>query len=210
MTDAAAFWNRLAEKYSHQPVGDPDAFERKIAVTKSLIKAQDVVLDVGCGTGSLALALATSGAHVHGLDLSSEMTRIAAAKAAAQSVDKVTFHTGPFDESFSVFEAESLDGICAYSLLHLVADRPATLKRIFHLLKPGAFFVSSTVCLGESWVPYAPVLKVMRWLGKAPMVKIFSRETLEDEIRGAGFVEVSTPDVGAAPTIAFVVATKPC
>ena len=207
--DNAAFWNGIAEKYAKQPVANPDAFEAKIAVTKSRMKPTDVVLDIGCGTGSLALRLAGSAAQVHGLDLSSEMIRIANGKAQAQKVDNVTFHTGPFDDTFHAFEAESLDGICAYSLLHLVDDRSAALEQIFRLLKPGGFFISSTVCLGESWVPYGPLIWAMRLIGKAPMVKIFDKRTLEDEIRQSGFVDISQTDVGAKREIAFIVAKKP-
>lgn len=208
MSVDAAFWNDLAEKYSRKPVDDPDAFERKIAITKSRMSARDVVLDIGCGTGSLALLLAPSAAHVHGLDVSSEMVRIANAKASAQHTDNVTFHVGPFDDTVP-FEPESLDGVCAYSLLHLVDDRRAALRRIYQLLKPGGFFISSTVCLGETWVPYALLLRVMRWLGKAPMVKIFSKQSFADEIREAGFVDLTQPDVGAGKLIAFTVAVKP-
>jgi arsenite methyltransferase len=208
MSHDAAFWNDLAEKYSRQPLADPEAFERKIAVTKARMKPSAVVLDIGCGTGSLALRLAPSAAHVHGLDLSSEMVRIANGKAAAQSVGNVTFHVGAFRDGVP-FEPGSLDGVCAYSLLHLVEDRPSTLERIFALLKPGGFFVSSTTCLGESRVPYAPILSVMRWLGKAPLVKVFRKQSLADEISQAGFVDLEQPDVGAKPTIAFMVASKP-
>lgn len=209
MTTDATFWNKLAEDYSRKPVENPEAFERKIAITRSRMTPRDVVLDVGCGTGSLALRLAPSGAHIHGLDLSSEMIRIANEKARAQRIDNVTFHVGPFDDGFTVFESGSLAGICAYSLLHLVEDRPAALDRIYRLLRPGGFFISSTVCLSESWVPYGPILKVMHLLGKAPRVEIFSKRTLESEIRQAGFVDLSQPDVGAQPTVGFMVATKP-
>lgn len=209
MTADSAFWDDIAERYARQPVANAEAFEAKIAITKSHMKPTDVVLDIGCGTGSLVLRLAESAAHVHGLDLSSEMIRIANGKAEAQQVQNVTFHAGPFDETFAAFEAESLDGVCAYSLLHLVDDRPIALRQIFALLKPGGFFISSTVCLGESWVPYAPLLWAMRKLGKAPMVKIFDRRTLEDEVRSAGFMDLSQPDVGAKPNIAFIVAMKP-
>jgi arsenite methyltransferase len=208
-TDDAAFWDGIAEKYAKQPVANPDAFDAKIAITKSQMKATDVVLDIGCGTGSLVLRLADSGAEVHGLDISSEMIRIANGKARAQEVDNVTFHTGPFDDTFRAFEPESLDGLCAYSILHLVEDRRAALAQIFKLLKPGGFFISSTVCLGESWVPYRPLIGAMRLIGKAPMVQIFDKQTLEDEIRESGFVDISRPDVGAKGEIAFIVARKP-
>ena len=209
MTEAEAFWNKIAEKYSRQPVEDPEAFERKIAITRSRMSPQDVVLDIGCGTGSLALRLAPDGAHIHGLDISKDMIRIARDKAAAQHVDNVSFHVGPFDESFTEFEAESLDGVCAYSLLHLVADRPAALSQIYRLLKPGGFFVSSTVCLGESWVPYAPILTLMRWLGKAPMVKIISAATIRDRNRSGGFHRSDITRCRAKTIVAFIVATKP-
>jgi arsenite methyltransferase len=209
VTTNAKFWDDIAERYAAKPVDDPDAFDRKIAITKAHMKPGDVVLDIGCGTGSLALRLAETGAHVHGLDVSSEMVRIARSKAAADAAENVTFHEGPFDETFTTFADESLDGICAYSIIHLVEDRPAMLERIFRLLKPGGFLVSSTLCLRESWVPMAPMITVMRWLGKAPYVGVFSRRALETDIEQAGFVDLDAPDVGAQRTVVFLVAKKP-
>jgi ubiquinone/menaquinone biosynthesis C-methylase UbiE len=208
MTAEAAFWNDLAERYARQPVANPGAFERKIEVTRARMKPTDVVLDVGCGTGSLALRLAPSAATVHGLDISSEMIRIAKGKADAAAVANVSFHVGALD-ACELFAPESLDGVCAYSLLHLVQDRAATLARIFQLLRPGGFFVSSTICLGESWVPYRPILEVMRWLGKAPRVHMLRKPELEGDLRRAGFARLEQPDVGADSNIAFIVAEKP-
>jgi hypothetical protein len=64
MTADARFWNDIADKYSRKPVEDPAAFERKIATTKGRMTRESVVLDIGCGTGSLALRLADSGRHL--------------------------------------------------------------------------------------------------------------------------------------------------
>jgi arsenite methyltransferase len=209
MTDQALFWNGIAEKYARTPVENPAAFDRKIELTKAGMRPEHQLLEIGCGTGSLALRLAPSAAHIHGLDISQEMVRIAREKVASAGVDNITFHVGPFDDSFTAFAPESFDGICAYSILHLMEDRPAALARMFSLLKPGGFFASSTATLGESLVPYRPILAVARALGKAPMVKVLRKTTLEAEVRTAGFVDVQQPDVGAERTIAFMLATKP-
>lgn len=205
------FWDGIAEQYASKPVDDPGAFERKIAHTRALVEPDHVVLDIGCGTGSLALILAPHCAEVHGLDISPEMTRIAREKARDGGVDNAHFHVGAFTgegpESPDV--PNVLDGILAYSLLHLVPDRDAVLARIFERVKPGGFFIASTVCLGDSWVPYRPMLTAMRWVGKAPWVDVVTRDAILDAIRCAGFVEVQAPDVGAKSDILFTVARRP-
>ncbi|MEZ4324245.1 MAG: class I SAM-dependent methyltransferase [Polyangiales bacterium] len=205
------FWNRAAAKYARQPVANPGAFERKIAITRAMMAPDSVVLDVGCGTGSLALRLASAGALVHGLDVSSEMIRIARGKAeaAGDAARNVTFHVGVLDDGFDALSSGSLDGVCAYSILHLLQDPSDALARMHRLLAPGGFLVASTVCLRESWVPYAPLIAMMRWLGKAPWVGQLSKEQLRELVTGAGFVDVTEPDVGADGMIGFLVARKP-
>ena len=183
----AAFWNKLAEFYAAKPVDDPAAFDRKVAITRERIRPGDTVLNVGCGTGSLSLRLADTGATLHGVDISSEMVRIARAKVAAAGVDNIQFHVSRF-EDFDAFGPASVDVLMAYSLVHLVDDIPGTLRQMHDLVRPGGVFISSTVVLGDGWMPYRPLLRVMYWLGRAPrVVQVVRRQDLLNAMAAAGF-----------------------
>ena len=105
--------------------------------------------------------------------------------------------------------AGQLDSAWAFSILHLLPDRRGTLSRLFELLKPGGALVTSNVCLGGTWVPYGPLITVMRWFGRAPVVYLHDRATILGELREAGFVDIEEHDVGASSTVAFVTARKP-
>jgi arsenite methyltransferase len=209
MTSAdAKFWNDLAEKYAAKPVANAPAFERKKSITREHLRPDSTVLEIGCGTGSLALDLARHAGHIHGLDISAEMLRIADQKRQAQGVTNVTFRQGTLDGA-PPYPRESFASVWAYSILHLVPDRRRLLATVFDLLEPGGSFISSNACLGDTWVPYGAMIAVMRWLGKAPAVHLYGRETILREMREAGFVDVVERDVGAGNLVAFIVARKP-
>lgn len=205
----ALFWDGIADSYAEKPVENLGAFERKIAVTKSLLTPDAQVLDVGCGTGSLALILAPDCGHVNGVDFSAKMIGRARGKAEAQRVSNATFHQGVVDDAFTAIADGTLDVAMTYSLLHLVPDRAALLRRLFSLLKPGGALVASTVCLKDSWAPYSALLWAMRIVGKAPWVDVVSAKTIEEDLTRAGFVSIERPDVGAEKTTFFCTAKKP-
>jgi arsenite methyltransferase len=184
------------------------AFERKQAITREHLRADARVLEVGCGTGSLALALSASAGHIHALDLSTEMLRIASRKQQDQGVSNVTFQQGTLDGP-APFAPETFDCVLAFSILHLVRDRPKVLSNLWQLLKPGGAFISSNACLGDSWIPYVPIISVARWLGKAPVVHSYDRSTILREMQEAGFTHMEEREVGAEKIVAFIVARKP-
>jgi ubiquinone/menaquinone biosynthesis C-methylase UbiE len=204
----AQFWDRLAEKYAAQPVKDVAAFDRKKAITRQHLSPGATVVEIGCGTGSLALEMSRHAGHIHAIDVSAEMIRIAERKKATQRVANVTFHTGTLDETLPRIPT-GVDAVWAYSILHLVDDRASTLKSAFELLRPGGTFISSNVCLAGTWVPYRSMIAMARLLGKAPRVSCYSRKTILREMADAGFVDAEEKDVGAEKVVAFVVARRP-
>lgn len=208
MSTDAKFWDAIADKYAASPVKDVTAFERKQAITREHLRPDSSVLEIGCGTGTLALALSPFAKHIHAIDFSAEMVRIASGKQQAQGVTNVSFQHGTLDGPIP-FARESFDTVLAFSLLHLVHDRPQVLSNIWKLLKPGGSFISSNVCLGDSWLPLGPLISVARWFGKAPVVHSYDRDTIMREMRDAGFSQVQERDVGAEKIVAFIVATKP-
>ncbi|WP_437524757.1 class I SAM-dependent methyltransferase [Sorangium sp. So ce726] len=208
MTADARFWDDIAEKYAAKPVENVTAFERKKAITREHLRPSSTVLEIGCGTGSLALEMSPFAGHIHAMDVSGEMLRIANRKKQAQGVTNVTFRQGTLDGP-TPYEPEHFDSAWAYSILHLVPDRRRILKAIFDLLKPGGSFISSNACLGGTWVPYGAIITVLRWFGKAPVVHSYDRETILREMREAGFVEIKEREVGGGRICAFIVAKKP-
>ena len=107
MTVDAKWWDGIADEYAAKPIDNVPAYERKLEITRARLAPEQTVLDIGCGTGSLALELAPHVEHVHAMDISAEMLRHGRRKAAAAGADNVTFHHGTLDGP-TPFEPASL------------------------------------------------------------------------------------------------------
>ncbi|HSB36774.1 MAG TPA: metalloregulator ArsR/SmtB family transcription factor [Thermoanaerobaculia bacterium] len=93
------------------------------------------VADVGCGTGLLTLGLAAVAGHVHALDVSSRMVRLAREKVRRAGLSNVTVKRA--DVRTLPFAAGSLDAVFAFHLLrHLVRPGDA-LAEFGRVVRPG-------------------------------------------------------------------------
>jgi SAM-dependent methyltransferase len=102
------------------------------------------LVDLACGNGGVALWLAReTGAHATGVDLSAEAVRQARERVAAFGVDgRADFLVGDF--AGTGLPARSFDGAVSIDALWMAADKPAVLREVARLLRPGAPFVFTT------------------------------------------------------------------
>ena len=107
---------------------------RDLARALALLPARTLrVLDVGCGTGNLALPLWRLGHSVDAVDLSEEM--LARLRGKQREHERLRLHCADADTFLR--SAGSYDLIAISSVLHHLPDYTATLKRCAHLLVEG-------------------------------------------------------------------------
>ena len=208
MDQSAKFWDKIAEKYSKQPIADEAAYQKKLQITRGYFNPDMEVLEFGCGTGSTAIIHAPYVKHILATDISSNMIEIARAKATAKGIKNITFEASAID-SLSIPD-ESLDIVLGSSILHLLENKEETIVRIYNMLKPGGVFVSSTVCLTGIMKLMKPVIPIGRLFGYMPQtVKFFSQKELEKSLTDAGFdIDYQWQPEGRVKTV-FIVTKKP-
>ena len=205
MTHAIQFWDDIAPKYAANPVRDPGAYELTLDRTRSYLRSTDQVLEVGCGTGTTALKLAPSVAHMTATDFSPGMIEIAHGKAASAGAPNVTFSIAAAEDPGS---GEAFDAVIAFNLLHLVRDLPGTVAALGARIRTGGYLITKSTCLGGVYSPLALIIFAMRVLGRAPYCSIFTARWLENTIAAQGFEILETGDYPARPPNHFIVARK--
>ncbi len=206
MDKSAEFWDKVADKYSKDPIADEVSYQKKLKITQGYFKPNMEVLEMGCGTGSTAIVHAPYVKHIRAVDISLNMIEIARRKAEAEQIKNITFEVSSIDD-LNVAD-QSMDVVMAHSVLHLLEERDAAIEQVFAMLKPGGLFVSSTACLKDSMWFLKPIIPIMCLIGKAPkVVTFFTVNQLVRSMRNAGFEIVYKWLPGKTKAV-FIVAKK--
>ncbi len=131
-----------------------------------------IVGDLGCGTGSLSLALARHVAHVHAIDGSAAM--LTAARQRLQGETNVTVAEGSL-EALPLDDA-SLDVAVLMLVLHHVAEPSRVLREARRVLRAGGRLLIADMCahereeyrtqMGHVWLGFDE-RSLRGWLSKA-------------------------------------------
>jgi SAM-dependent methyltransferase len=139
-----AFWSMVAPAYESHPgnVVEPgtEVYAAWVGSIQQALPPQPAdVLDVGTGTGFVALIAASLGHRVTGIDLSDEMLAEARAAAANRGVS-VVFASG--DAVSPPFPAPSFDAITSRHLLWTLRDADAAFRNWRELLRTGGRLIA--------------------------------------------------------------------
>jgi ubiquinone/menaquinone biosynthesis C-methylase UbiE len=204
----ARFWDKTARKYARDPIGDLAGYERTLEAVARRLAPEHRVLELGCGTGTTALRLASGVAEYVASDVSAEMIAIAREKADGAGLPQLTFEV--VQAEAAPWPEGHFDVVLAFNLLHLVKARRATLDGAHRRLKPGGLFISKTPLLKEMNPLIRAAIPLMQALGKAPHVAAFDASELEGDLIAAGFaiIERDRHGSGAKDPRAYLVAVR--
>ncbi len=135
-----AYYNELAKEYDQRYQNPELAYMHSIESEVLLKKVREIVLDIGCGTGRHSILLANRSYRTVGIDISSEMVKIARAKSGAGADFLIaTAEALPF-KSCSVNSVISIFG----ALNHVIKYKQAY-DEIARVLKPDGVFIFTVV-----------------------------------------------------------------
>jgi ubiquinone/menaquinone biosynthesis C-methylase UbiE len=125
-------FDRVADTYDATRGGE-DRGRRFALEVARFLDPERPTLEVGVGTGVMALGLTELGFRVVGVDLSLPMLRAAVRRVghrvAAADARRLPFPDASFDQAYSVW------------VLHVVGDVPGVLREVSRVLRPGGRYV---------------------------------------------------------------------
>ena len=148
------------------------------------------VLDIGCGSGAITLALALDhgAADVTGIDVEAPVCEAARKRAdAAGAADRITIRQvepGPLN-----FEDQTFDVVFSKDAMIHIADKNALFAEVFRVLKPGGWFAASDWLIAHDGTPSPEMARYIELEGLD--FAMASPARYEAALKEAGFANIS-------------------
>ena len=211
MNKSEEFWDKASKNYDKTEERFEYIHKKARENTKKYLKESQIVLDYGCGTGTASCEFASLVKEIIGIDISSEMIRIAKEKSAASEVDNVNFEKADiFDNRY---QNESFDVILAFNMLHTVPNPQSVVQRVNDLLKHEGLFISITPCLGQkmSFLVNLQIqfVRVLCKLGVIPIpIRRIKSTDIDDLLAIGNFQPIESEKIFKGASSYFVTAKK--
>jgi ubiquinone/menaquinone biosynthesis C-methylase UbiE len=179
------FDTRVATQYDALRGHPPEVSADIGSAIASRLGERAQVLELGVGTGRIALPVAAAGCEVFGVDLSSHMLTALSRRIERDGLQGI--HLARCDITTLPFREAVFDAAVAVHVLHLVADWAGVLAQVSRLVRPGG-----TLMLGRDWIDPESFSGMIRNQFRKTVVEV-GREMLPPGAAAAG-----PPSGGAA------------
>lgn len=165
--DLAARWDTIRQEYDHPDIG--------LGTVAALVDPDLCVLDIGTGTGAMLPLLGGVVGVVVALDHSMAMLGRARDLCRQEKLERVDLCNGRVEEL--PFADDAFDACHCAMALHHVTQPQEAVAEMARVVRPGGRLMLTAFCPHEEeWMRDE---LAHRWLG-------FSREEIEEHLRGAG------------------------
>lgn len=211
MNKSEEFWDNASKNYDKTEERFEYIHSQSREKAKKHLKSSSIVLDYGCGTGTVSCELATQVKEVRAVDISSKMIQLAKEKAVDGAIENVTFEQADiFDTKY---EKESYDVVLAFNMLHTVSNPKDVIQRINELIKPGGVFIAVTPCLRQRMSFLVNIqIYIVSFLCRLGIIPIPIRKLKSSDVdsllKGTKFQTLESEEIYDGATSYFIAAKK--
>lgn len=198
------FWGRVASRYDDwvdSAFRDQyDVFKPKLA---SYIGSNDIVLEIGTGTGEVSFHIAPLAKRVVSVDISPQMIEVAREKNLKKGFGNLTFQV---EDGYDLpFQDSSFSRVVAVNSLQTMKDPFKAMMEGMRVLEKDGEFLSITYCYGEAGL--LERVKLMKWIALYGLPRYwnnFKAEGLMSLFGKAGFEVIEKEFVWENPPVLFL------
>lgn len=170
--EVAENWDRMRSEYFDERV-------REKVIAEAGITSSMRVVDIGIGTGFMAIGLARIAKSVVGIDQSTKMLQVASQNLLRLGINNVELRKGCVEKI--PLEDESMDAVFGNMILHHIQNPPRAIKEMGRILKKGGRLVITDLDKHDNEWMKEKMADV--WLG-------FDRRQVDKWLREARFNDV--------------------
>jgi ubiquinone/menaquinone biosynthesis C-methylase UbiE len=199
-----AFWDRFAAKYDPFLKGLRGAYQIAYREIQRYCGESKTVLEIGTGSGVIALQVAPLVNEVHACDISPEMIAVARRNLENSDIHNVAFSV---QDAYNLeYPPQTFDLAVASNVLHIMISPENALASIHRVLKTGGVLIAPTYCHGTS-ILSRTVSAVMSLKGFRAFHK-WSPKTFEAFLETHGFTITHRRRIGRVVPFVIAVAAK--
>jgi len=197
------FWERMAPNYDRHVRRLGKSQDKAISLLREELAKAHRVLDVGTGTGNIALGVADVVSIVDAVDPSPMMLEVARSKAQTENVQNVRFWPqGAYELDFP---DQTFDAVILSHVLHIIERPEAALSEARRVLKSGGLLIAPTYCHGQTLLSRFFSF-IARNVLRQPVYYRFTANDLVELVRAGGYEVLRCVILPDKIPVAFLVA----